>query len=293
MKIGELVVLSGKGGAGKTSFVAAFSRLVKDRAIFVDADVDASDLFLLMEPSLIKETPFPGPKVPQIDRDKCTMCGLCHQLCRFDAISEDIQFDLLQCEGCAVCSNFCPVNAIEMVQVNAGKWFVSNTPYGILVHAHLNPGGENSGKLVAVVRQAAKKLAEETKKEYILIDGPPGVGCPAISTLTGTHLVLLIVEATSSGLHDAIRATDLAHHFQIPVVAVINKYDLNLPKTSQIEKVLQEKKAEVIGKIPYDESFYKALVRGKSIMDIEDASPYILQTIESVWSKIEARLRSS
>lgn len=286
MPVKEIVIMSGKGGTGKTSITAAFSRLLKNRAVFVDADVDAADLAILMNAKLIKENVFPGGYVPVIDYNKCTRCGKCYELCRFGAISPEIEVSYLKCEGCKVCGNFCPEGAIDMVVEESGNWFVSESPYGPLVHARLHPGGENSGKLVATVRQAAKKLAEEMKVDYILTDGPPGVGCPAISSITGADLLVFITEPSVSGVHDTKRAIELANHFSIPSMVIVNKYDLNLAATSELESFLEKPGIPVIGKIHYDTAFYDALVKRKSIMDVVVASSRTVDVIKKSWSKI-------
>ena len=294
----EIVVISGKGGAGKTSFTASFAALAGGKAVLVDADVDAADLFLLMDAKLIKKNDFQGLPVPVIDHSKCTLCGKCVELCRFDAIRqtdepEAIKINYLLCEGCSACYNFCPENAISLKDVKMGEWFVSESGKGVMVHARLNPGGENSGKLVSVVRQAGKKLAEEMGKELIITDGPPGVGCAVISSLTGADLVCLVIEATDSGIHDMDRILELVEFFKIPAVAVINKYDLNLPGCSTLEKKLEEKKIPLLGKFPYDEAFYRALVKGKTIpeMDDRDDGGYLKDIMRKTWEKMMINLK--
>ena len=286
--IKELVVISGKGGAGKTSFTAAFAKLANNEAVMTDADVDAADLNILLNGRLVKKNDFTGLPVPVIDYNKCTRCGKCSELCRFNAISDDIKIDPLVCEGCQVCYNFCPENAISLREDKMGEWFVSESPHGLLVHAKLNPGGENSGKLVSIVRQAGKKIAEETGKKLIITDGPPGVGCPVISSLTGANLVCLVIEATRSGVHDMERILELVRFFKIPAVAVINKYDLNLAVCSSLEMKLKDSDVPVIGKFPYDEVFYKSLTREKTVLDMDDGevSPYIKDSMEKAWKRI-------
>ncbi len=289
----EIVVISGKGGAGKTSFTAAFASLAGGEAVLIDADVDAADLFLLMNGRLIKTNDFQGLPVPVIDFTKCTLCGKCIDLCRFNAIKRtdegtSIHINHLICEGCRVCYNFCPEKAIDLLDVKMGEWYVSETDKGVLVHAKLNPGGENSGKLVSIVRQAGKKLAEEMGKELIITDGPPGVGCAVISSLTGADLVCLVIEATQSGIHDMDRILELVEFFKIPAVAVINKYDLNLPGCSILERKLEEKKIPLLGKFPYDETFYRALIQGKTITEMEDSNGgrYLRDTMVKAWEKM-------
>lgn len=289
----EIVVVSGKGGAGKTSFTAAFASLAGGEAVLVDADVDAADLFLLMDAKLIKKNDFQGLPVPVTDSSKCTLCGKCIDLCRFGAIrltdeGEAILMNHLFCEGCRACYNFCPENAISLKDVKMGEWFVSESGKGVMVHAKLNPGGENSGKLVSIVRQAGKKLAEEMGKKLIITDGPPGVGCAVISSLTGADLVCLVIEATDSGIHDMDRILELVDFFKIPAVAVINKYDLNLPGCSSLERKLEEKKIPLLGKFPYDEAFYRALVQGKAITEMDDpgGGGYLRDIMRKTWDKL-------
>lgn len=282
----EMIVLSGKGGAGKTSFTAAFARLAENKAVLVDADVDAADLALLLKTRLISTNIFHGLPVPVIDYAKCTRCGKCVDWCRFNAISPDIKIDPLACEGCQVCYNFCPENAISLREEQMGEWFISETPEAPLVHARLEPGGENSGKLVSVVRKAANSLAREMNREYIITDGPPGIGCPVISCLTGAHLACVVTEATSSGIHDMGRIMKLLEFFKIPAAVIINKYDLNLSACSTLERDLQEKGIPVIGKFPYDEIFYQAVSQGKSLPEMEEISPYMADSLNKCWESL-------
>jgi len=282
----EIVIISGKGGAGKTSFAAGFSRLTGNNAVFVDADVDAADLNLLMNSNILKKNEFKGLPTPVIDMDKCTRCGKCVELCRFNAISEDIKIDPMLCEGCQVCYNFCPEDAISLEESTMGEWFISDTPYGPLVHAKLDPGGENSGLLVSVVRKAGKGLARDMKKDYIITDGPPGVGCPVISSLTGADFVCVVVEATVSGVHDVERVLELVDFLNLPAAVLINKYDLNLAACSSLEEKLDKRGVPVIGKFPYDRIFYKALLQGKTIPDMKDVTPYINDSFERAWNSL-------
>ncbi|MCD4783111.1 MAG: ATP-binding protein [Candidatus Eremiobacteraeota bacterium] len=282
----EIVVISGKGGAGKTSFAAGFSRLTGKNAVLVDADVDAADLSLLMDSKILKKNEFKGLPTPVVDMDKCTKCGKCVELCRFDAISPDIKIDTLLCEGCQVCYNFCPEEAISLKECPMGEWYVSETPYGPLVHAKLDPGGENSGLLVSIVRKSGKALARDMKKDFIITDGPPGIGCSVISSLTGADFVCVVVEATVSGVHDMERVMELVDFLDIPSAVLINKYDLNLAACSSLEEKLGQQGIPVIGKFPYDEVFYRAILQKKTIPDMKDVTPYIHDSFEKAWNHL-------
>jgi MinD superfamily P-loop ATPase len=229
----EIVILSGKGGTGKTSIVASFAALAQSK-VLADCDVDASDLHLLLSPSMKEESEFWSGQVAFIDKEKCTQCGLCQDLCRFEAI-DDFKVDPISCEGCGFCSHVCPADAITMKESLSGRWFISETKYGPLVHARLGIAQENSGKLVALVRQHAKQIAERDGLDYIISDGPPGIGCPVISSLSGANLALLVTEPTLSGIHDLERVLSVCHHFGIPALVCVNKYNLNEDNTHQIE----------------------------------------------------------
>ena len=229
----EVVILSGKGGTGKTSIVGSFAALAQNK-VLADCDVDAADLHLLLSPSIKQENEFWSGQVAFIDEEKCTQCGLCQDVCRFDAI-DDFKIDPISCEGCGFCSHICPVEAITMKESLSGRWFISDTKYGPLVHARLGIAQENSGKLVALVRQHAKQIAERDGLDYIISDGPPGIGCPVISSLSGANLALLVTEPTLSGIHDLERVLGVCRHFDIPALVCVNKYDLNTDNTRQIE----------------------------------------------------------
>ena len=215
----ELTIISGKGGTGKTSITAALASLVK-KTVFADCDVDAADLHLILKPDIKKEMKFHGLKIATFDMNKCTDCKKCYKSCKFGAINEDISLNTELCEGCGVCSYVCPVNAIKMVDRESGFAYISKTRFGPMSHAILKTAEEASGKLVTVVRNNAKKIAEEKKFDLILIDGPPGIGCPVIASITGVDLVLIVTEPTLSGIHDLKRISDVACHFKIPSVAV-------------------------------------------------------------------------
>lgn len=279
----ELVVISGKGGTGKTTITAAFATLA-DNKIVADCDVDAADLHIIMNPKIQSQGEFIGGNVPVINQELCTQCGLCKELCRFDAITEEYVVDKINCEGCGVCYNFCPENAIDFKPAVTGKWFISKTRFGTLVHARLGVAEENSGKLVSLVRQKAKLKAEEEGKDLIIIDGAPGIGCPVISCITGSDLVLIVAEPTLSGIHDLKRAVGLATHFNIPAAICINKFDLNTDMTKSIEQYCKSSQLKLLGKIPYDEEVVRALVQKKSI--IEYSSGIAAQVTKEMWHHI-------
>jgi len=278
----EVVILSGKGGTGKTSIVGSFAAIAENK-VLADCDVDAADLHLLLSPSIKKENEFWSGQVAFIDEEKCTQCGLCQDVCRFDAI-KDFKVDPISCEGCGFCSHVCPVEAITMNECKAGEWFISNTKYGPLVNARLGIAQENSGKLVALVRQHAKELAENGGLDYIISDGPPGIGCPVISSLSGANLALLITEPTLSGIHDLERVLGVCHHFGIPALVCINKYDLNEDNTRQIENYCLKLGVEVAAKIPFDNIVTEAMVKGLSVVEYSDGR--VAQEIKSLWHKV-------
>ena len=231
----EIIVISGKGGTGKTSLMAAISSLIGNK-VLCDADVDAADLHLIMDPTVVRRTDFRSGNSAVIHNDLCTECGLCREMCRFNAISADYDVNPIDCEGCGVCVHFCPEAAIGFPVNTCGEWFVSNTRFGPMVHARLGIAEENSGKLVTLVRQEARKLAEAKNLDLILTDGPPGVGCPVIASIGGAGAVLIVTEPTVSGKHDMERVVQLAAHFKVPARICVNKFDLNLELTRDIEK---------------------------------------------------------
>jgi len=284
----EIVVLSGKGGTGKTSIVGSLAVLAK-REVLADCDVDAADLHLLLSPSVKQESEFWSGQVARIDEDRCTECGLCQDLCRFDAI-KDFRVDPVACEGCGFCSHICPVEAITMEENMSGHWFISDTKYGPLVHARLGIAQENSGKLVAVVRQQARQIAEEHKLDYIISDGPPGIGCPVISSLSGASLALLVTEPTLSGMHDLERVLGVCRHFGVPAMVCINKYDLNEDNTRQIETYCSTQDVELASKIPFDNVVTEALVRGVPVVEYSDGR--VSREIGALWQKVSGVMYS-
>jgi MinD superfamily P-loop ATPase len=255
----EVVIVSGKGGTGKTSIAGCFAALAENK-VLADADVDAADLFILLEPDIRLQESFRGGHTACIDKDKCVECGECLELCRYDAISSDYVVDKVDCEGCGVCAHFCPAAAIEMQENISGEWFISDTRHGPFVHAKLGIAEENSGMLVTIVRHNAKLVAEENGLDLIIVDGPPGIGCPVISAVTGANLVFIVTEPTLSGLHDMERVAALAKHFNIPAAACINKYDLNPEMSGKINEYCKENGIQLLGMVPYDTVVTKALV---------------------------------
>ncbi|MBW2146881.1 MAG: 4Fe-4S binding protein [Deltaproteobacteria bacterium] len=279
----ELVVISGKGGTGKTSIVASFASLARNM-VLADCDVDAADLHLVMAPKILRREEFRAGYEAIINKDLCTECGKCRELCRYNAISEEFGVDRISCEGCGVCAEFCPAGAIEMRECTAGDWFVSETRFGPMVHARLGIAEENSGKLVTMVRNHARELAEQKNSPLILVDGPPGIGCPVISSLTGASLVLVVTEPTLSGLHDMERVLSLARFFKIPSVVCVNKYDLNPQITEKIEAQCRQQKVRLVGKIPYDNAVTRAQLMGKSVVEYS-GSP-VSMAIRRMWEEV-------
>jgi MinD superfamily P-loop ATPase len=282
----EVVILSGKGGTGKTSIVGSFAALAENK-VLADCDVDAADLHLILSPSIKEENEFWSGQVAVINEEECTQCGLCQDVCRFDAI-KDFRVDPISCEGCGFCSHICPVEAINMKDSLSGHWFISDTKYGHLVHARLGIAQENSGKLVALVRQQAKKIAERDGLNYIISDGPPGIGCPVISSLSGANLALLVTEPTLSGIHDLERVLGVCHHFGIPALVCINKHDLNEDNTRQIENYCLNQGVEVAAKIPFDNIVTEALVEKLPVVEYSQGK--VTQEIESLWQRISLAL---
>jgi MinD superfamily P-loop ATPase len=282
----ELVVLSGKGGTGKTSIVGCFAALSKSK-VLADCDVDAANLHLLLEPTIRQKHEFWSGQVAVIDREKCTQCGLCPELCRFKAI-EDFRVDPVSCEGCSFCYNICPAEAITMKENLSGHWFISDTKYGSLVHARLGIAQENSGKLVALVRQQAKLMAEKEGADCIISDGPPGIGCPVISSLSGANLALLVTEPTLSGIHDLERVLGVCRHFNVPPLVCINKCDINEENTRQIETYCHRQGVNVAAMIPFDNVVTEAMVRGLPIVEYTNNS--LSRQIELLWQNISGFL---
>lgn len=282
--IRELVVVSGKGGTGKTSITAAFASLA-EKSLICDADVDAADLHLLMDPQIQMTSAFMGGSKAIIQTEKCSECGKCRDLCRFDAISADFKVDPIGCEGCGVCVDFCPEQAIDFPVQKCGEWFISDTRLGPMVHARLGIAEENSGKLVSMVRRQALELAEKKNLELILTDGPPGIGCPVIAAIGGATALVIIVEPTVSGLHDMQRVAELAAHFRVPGLVCINKYDLNPEMSEKIEQYAASRNMRMVGHIPFDPVFTRAMINGQNILEYAPDSP-VAGAIRMVWREI-------
>ena len=311
--IREIVIVSGKGGTGKTSLAAAFAALAKN-GILCDADVDAADLHLLMQPEVKERTDFMGGSKAVINPDLCTGCGTCRTLCRFDAISDRYEVDPIRCEGCGVCVDFCPEQAIDFPVQRCGEWYISATRFGPMVHARLGIAEENSGRLVSLVRKETRQLAEERGLELILTDGPPGIGCPVIAAIGGaTALVIvveptvsgihdmervvdlaahfrvpglvIVVEPTVSGIHDMERVVDLAAHFRVPGMVIVNRYDLNVEMAETIEKLAVQRNLVVLGRVPFDPVFTRSMVQGQTLFEYGAETP-TRQVVRDIWAKI-------
>jgi MinD superfamily P-loop ATPase len=289
MKPEEITILSGKGGTGKTSVTAAFASLAGN-TVFCDCDVDAADLHLILKPDIHSTHPFVSGSKAIIDPALCSGCGLCAEVCRFDAVLQNgdntFYIDPLLCEGCKLCSRLCPDQAIRIEDSLNNFWYISSTRFGTLVHAHMMPGEENSGKLVATIRGKAREIATENNISRIINDGPPGIGCPVIASLSGVHKVLLVAEPSVSGLHDALRLTELTRKFGIPTSAVINKWDLNPELSQKLEEELKAESIEVIGKIPFDPTFTDAMIAGQTITEFAPESEAAL-LLKEIWKKLE------
>lgn len=287
----QLAIISGKGGTGKTIISASFASLAEGK-VMVDGDVDASNLYLLLHPEIQEKHQFTGGKKAHLDVEECTLCGQCVDICRFEAISKkengEIIIDHISCEGCGVCSYICPFEAIKMEENISGEWFVSRTKYGPFVHAKLGIGEENSGKLVTEVRKKAKEIGEKENMDYIIIDGPPGIGCPVIASLSGTSLALVVTEPTLSGIHDLERVSETASHFGTQTACCINKYDLNLRNSNQIEEWCQKNSIPLVGKIPFTSVVTESMVN--CIPLLEYSRNPATQELKNMWQKLEKLL---
>lgn len=263
----ELLIVSGKGGTGKTSITAALAMLLP-QTVLADCDVDAADLHLLLSPRIREEHEFRSGVLAVIDPALCNACGTCAELCQFRAIRINAAAELIpfSCEGCGVCARFCPEGAIRLQEKHCGEWFLSGTEYGPMIHARLGIGEENSGKLVSLVKKRAREEAEKENAAWLLVDGPPGIGCPVIASLSGADLVLLVAEPTLSGLHDLKRVTELVRHFKLPMGVCINKWDLHPGCSAEISQVCREQAIPVLGTIPFDTAMVDAVVKGVPLL---------------------------
>jgi len=296
----ELVVVSGKGGTGKTSIVASFA-VLGEGAVLADCDVDASDLHLVLTPRVLRETEFSGGSQARILPKVCVGCAKCRQLCRFDAIQCDgpgndfvektYRVDPIACEGCGVCAHFCPADAVEFAPVVNGHWYVSETRCGPMVHAKLGIAEENSGKLVSVVRQEAKKTAGDRGLDLVMVDGAPGIGCPVIASITASTLVLIVTEPTLSGLGDLERVADLTRHFGIETLVAINKADLNPKLCREIERRASERGLSVVGEVRYDRSVTEAQVNRQAV--VEYTASGAAADVRHLWSEVSEKLNRS
>lgn len=280
----QITILSGKGGTGKTTLTAAFAVLAK-KVVVADCDVDAPDLHMLLHPEIIEMQEFKGSKLAVIHEAKCVKCGLCREKCRFDAITEDFNVDPFSCEGCGVCTIICHANAIVLTERISGHAYISKTKFGFMSHAMLTPSEANSGKLVTLVRQNSKILAEKENIDLIIIDGPPGIGCPVIASVTGVDAGLVVAEPTMSGIHDLKRALQLLAYFDVLPFVCVNMHDINMDNTEKIESFCKEKNVEIVGRISFSPEVTEAMVNGKTIIEYSPRS-VVAKEIEAIWEKI-------
>jgi MinD superfamily P-loop ATPase len=293
----QLVILSGKGGTGKTSVTAALAHLasLEMRIVLADADVDAANLELVLEPTKLEEHVFMGGQVAVIDPDLCQLCGRCYEICRFDAIipgDDTYRVDPLACEGCASCVYQCPEDAIHSEEQQAGLWFRSDTHFGPLFHAHLFAGQENSGKLVTLVKQHGRLLALDEGRKLLIVDGPPGIGCPVISANAGADPALLVTEPTVSGVHDLERILGTVNHFRVPAMVLINKADVNPGHTAGIEAYCRAQGIELVGKLPYDDVVTEAMVQGQPVT-IYQPEGAMASALREVWAQMRKHLNGA
>jgi len=289
----EVLIISGKGGTGKTSLTAAFAHL-SPSAVICDLDVDAPDLHLILTPTSAEPTPFVSGFEPSIQPETCTNCGVCIQMCRFKAIRSDGDIpalDKIRCEGCGVCVHFCPEEAIRFNAKQCGEWRTAATRFGPMVHAQLYPGEENSGKLVALLRAEAKKIAKAQSLDLILSDGPPGIGCPVISSLSGVDLAVMVTEPTPTGIHDLRRVVELSAHFRVGAAVIINKCDLSPTIAGEIRSFCDSRAIPVFAELPYDADFVRAMVQRKTITEFSAGATS--ERLRSAWNQILEQLTQS
>jgi MinD superfamily P-loop ATPase len=282
----EILVLSGKGGTGKTSIVGSLAHL-SDSKVMLDCDVDASDLHLLLSPKIVEKHEFRSGVKARVETDKCTACGMCAELCQFESVTmeESAVVSKLSCEGCGVCAHFCPEDAIRLDENHCGTWYISDTAFGPFVHSQLFAGEENSGKLVSHIKSEARKVAEQTGAELILIDGSPGVGCPVIASLSNVDMVLVVTEPSQSGKHDLERILDLTEHFKIITKLCINKWDLHSELSDEIELLAASRNVEVLGKIPFDSTVIDCQIQGIPVT--ASKTSLAAYSIKDLWQKLQ------
>jgi MinD superfamily P-loop ATPase len=289
----EIVIISGKGGTGKTSVTAAFAALA-DNAVLVDCDVDAADLHLVLAPEVLETHDFIAGHEARIRPEACQACGHCAEVCRFDAVQRNADgvyvIDPIACEGCGVCAHLCPHEAIAFEDAHCGEWYRSRTRFGPLVHARLGIAAENSGKLVSLIRREARTIAEVSGADLILVDGPPGIGCPVISSIAGADEVVIVTEPTVSGAHDLERVARLAAHFNVPVSLIINKADLHEGTAVQMVHTALARNIAVLGRLPYDPVVTQAQLAGCTIIEHSDGP--MSQALRTIWARLLARLHA-
>jgi len=284
----QITIISGKGGTGKTCITAALAS-VAENAVVADCDVDAADLFLILKPHILFENKYLGGKTAVIDYSKCTNCGICKNLCRFDAINtidDRITISEFSCDGCELCKRACPEYAISMIQSDSSRWFISDSRFGPMVYARLGIAEDNSGKLVTVVREEAKRIAKAKNSDFVIIDGPPGIGCPVIASITGVDITIIVTEPTQSGLHDLKRVVELANNFSIKPLIILNKFDLNKEMSEVIERYCKKNNIEIIAWIPFNRIFVDAMVNQQTIVEYNKFSE-LSNVIQSIWNKIQ------
>ncbi|MBU0681892.1 MAG: ATP-binding protein [Proteobacteria bacterium] len=287
----EIVVLSGKGGTGKTTLLGSLACLAENK-VLVDCDVDAADLHLLLTPEHRSENEFRSGVKARVVADKCIGCGTCQELCQFEAIevAQCATVDTMACEGCGVCAYFCPEQAIHLDKNHCGTWYISDTKYGPLVHAQLFAGEENSGKLVSFVKRQARQVAEEIGAELLLVDGAPGIGCPVIASLSGTDIIVAVTEPTLSGWHDLERVLDLADHFQVAAFVCLNKWDLNPQMADALANHCRKRDVEILGRIPFDPAVVTAQLKGQPVVLSDSLAT---SAIKDIWSALQEKVNDN
>jgi len=289
----EIVVLSGKGGTGKTSVTASLAVIAGNSAVVADCDVDAANMHLLLQPDFGQTVEFYSGQLAELDQEPCTRCGICADICRFNAIpfhEDQYRISSLDCEGCGYCAQVCPTGAITMKERRSGNLYTSRTKAGsTMVHARLDIAAENSGKLVARVKNDAKAIAKSENKQFIIVDGSPGIGCPVVSSLAGACYVLLVTEPTMSALHDLKRVYAVIKRFRIPAGCLINKYDLNEEKSAEIRQFLKEEQIDHLADIPFDPIFSSAMIEQKTIVEVSLPLKHLM---EEIWDRINTRLNT-